>query len=97
METNYIKCGNCLDLLQELPHNSIDCIVTSPPYDNLRAYGGYEFDFEGIAKELYRVMKPNAVMVWVVGDSTSNGTESGWHSSITENILGLNLTLIIVN
>lgn len=63
---NYIKCGNCLDLLQELPHNSIDCIVTSPPYDNLRAYGGYEFDFEGIAKELYRVMKPNAVMVWVV-------------------------------
>lgn len=93
MKTNYIKCGNCLDLLQELPHNSIDCIVTSPPYDNLRAYGGYEFDFEGIAKELYRVMKPNAVMVWVVGDSTSNGTESGtsFKQALYFTEIGLNL------
>lgn len=90
---NYIMCGNCLDLLQELPHNSIDCIVTSPPYDNLRAYGGYEFDFEGIAKELYRVMKPNAVMVWVVGDSTSNGTESGtsFKQALYFKEIGLNL------
>jgi len=50
--------------------------LTSPPYDNLRTYGGYTFDFETIAKELYRVTKPGGVVVWVVGDETENFCES---------------------
>ncbi|GAH22913.1 unnamed protein product [marine sediment metagenome] len=60
-----------------LPNNSIDLTVTSPPYDNLRTYGGYKFDFEPIAQELYRVTKNGGVVVWVVGDATINGSETG--------------------
>ena len=48
---------DCLDGLKQLSDNSIDLVVTSPPYDNLRTYNGFTFDFKGIAKELYRVMK----------------------------------------
>lgn len=70
--------GNCLDVMKEkIPDNSIDLTVTSPPYDDLRKYNGYSFDFEGIAKELYRVTKDGGVVVWVVGDKTSKGSESG--------------------
>jgi len=55
---------------------SIDLTVTSPPYDNLRKYNGFVFDFENIAKELYRVTKPGGVVVWVVGDATVNGSKT---------------------
>ena len=60
--------GNCLDVMKEkMSDNSVDLTVTSPPYDDLRKYNGYSFDFEGIAKELYRVTKDGGVVVWVVG------------------------------
>ena len=55
----------------------IDLTVTSPPYDNLREYNGYSFEFEDIAKELYRVTQPNGLVVWVVGDATIKGSETG--------------------
>jgi DNA modification methylase len=57
--------------------NSIDLTVTSPPYDNLRKYKGYSFDFKTIARELFRVTKTGGVVVWVVGDATIKGSESG--------------------
>lgn len=60
-----------------MPNGHIDLTLTSPPYDNLRTYNGYSFDFESIAKELYRVTKPNGMLVWVVGDSVIDGSESG--------------------
>ena len=63
--------------MKQLDDNSIDLTVTSPPYDNLRTYNGFSFDFEGIAKELYRVTKDGGVVVWVVGDATINGSETG--------------------
>jgi site-specific DNA-methyltransferase (adenine-specific) len=69
--------GDCLEVMKSLPSQSIDLTVTSPPYDNLRNYKGYSFDFEGIAKELYRVTKDGGVVVWVVGDATINGSETG--------------------
>jgi len=69
--------GDCLEVMKSLPSQSIDLTVTSPPYDNLRTYNGYSFDFEGIAKELYRVTKDGGVVVWVVGDATINGSETG--------------------
>ena len=68
---------DCLSVMKTLPDNSVDLTVTSPPYDNLRTYNGYVFDFEGIAKELYRVTKEGGVVVWVVGDATINGSETG--------------------
>ncbi len=63
--------------MQGFPDNCIDLTVTSPPYDNLRTYNGFVFDFEGIAKGLYRITKPGGVVVWVVGDATINGSETG--------------------
>lgn len=69
--------GDCLEVMKTLPDSHIDLTVTSPPYDNLRTYNGFTFDFENIAKELYRITKPGGVIVWVVGDATINGSESG--------------------
>ena len=77
MNLNHIYCGDCLEVLKTFPDECIDLTVTSPPYDNLRRYGGYTFDFEGIAKELYRVTKNGGVVVWIVSDQTRNGSESG--------------------
>ena len=74
---NSIINSDCLEGLKNIPEDSVDLTVTSPPYDDLRKYKGYSFDFEGIAQELYRVTKPGGVVVWVVGDSTNNGSESG--------------------
>ncbi len=64
-----IHSGDCVDFMQRiLPPQCIDLTVTSPPYDNLRNYRGYEFRFEEIARGLYRVTKKGGVVVWVVGD-----------------------------
>ncbi len=57
--------------------NSIDLTITSPPYDSLRVYNGYSFDFENTSKELYRITKQGGVLVWIVGDATEKGSETG--------------------
>jgi DNA modification methylase len=74
---NKIHNENCLDTMFKMPDNFIDLTVTSPPYDNLRTYNGYSFDFESIAKELYRTTKKGGVVVWVVGDATIKGSKTG--------------------
>ena len=60
-----------------MPDGFIDLTVTSPPYDDLLTYNGYSFDFEAVAKELFRVTKDGGVVVWVVGDATIKGSETG--------------------
>ena len=55
--------GDCLEKLKDIPDGSIDLVVTSPPYDDIRNYNGYSFDFKGIAKELFRVIKKGGVVV----------------------------------
>jgi len=77
LELNKIYNCDCLDGFKMLDDNSIDLTVTSPPYDNLRKYKGYNWDFEITAKELYRVTKHGGVVVWIVGDATINGSETG--------------------
>lgn len=77
MEIDYLKCGDCKELLKEIDDNSIDLTVTSPPYDNLRSYNGYTFDYRPIIEELFRVTKEGGVVVWVVADATVNGSETG--------------------
>jgi DNA modification methylase len=77
LELNRIYNENCLDTMAKMPDGFIDLTVTSPPYDNLRTYNGYSFPFEEIAKELYRVTKQGGVVVWVVGDATVKGSETG--------------------
>lgn len=77
MEVNRIYCENNLETCKRMPDGFVDLVVTSPPYDNLRTYNGYEWDFEGLANELFRVVKKGGVVVWVVGDATINGSETG--------------------
>ncbi|MBE2255213.1 MAG: site-specific DNA-methyltransferase [Ignavibacteria bacterium] len=77
MELSKVYNEDCLETMSKMPDNFIDFIITSPPYDDLRNYNGYKFEFEKIAKELYRVLKNNGVMVWVVSDKTENGSETG--------------------
>jgi DNA modification methylase len=72
-----IRNEDCLVTMADMPDKYVDMVLTSPPYDNLRAYNGYSFDFEAVARELFRVIKDNGIVVWVVGDSTINGSETG--------------------
>lgn len=74
---NRIINENCVSAMKRLKDGCIDLTVTSPPYDNLRNYNGYDFDFEEIAKELFRVTKEGGVVVWIVGDAVINGSETG--------------------
>ena len=76
MEINKIYNENCLETMAKMSDNFIDLTVTSPPYDDLRTYNGYCFDFENVAKELFRVTKQGGVVVWNVNDATKNGSES---------------------
>jgi len=77
VKENSVIQGDCLEVLKTFEDGCIDLTVTSPPYDNLRTYNGYTFDFEGIARELFRVTKQGGVVVWVVGDATIKGSETG--------------------
>lgn len=76
IEINKIYNENNCDTMSRMPDNFIDLTVTSPPYDKLRDYDGYEWNFELVAKELYRVTKIGGVVVWIVNDSTINGSET---------------------
>lgn len=77
LELNKIYNMDCLEGLKLLDDNCVDLTVTSPPYDDLREYNGYSFDFKNITKELYRVTKEGGVVVWIVSDKTEKGNESG--------------------
>ena len=72
-----LHCANCVDFMADMEADSVDMTLTSPPYDDLRTYNGYTFDFESIAKGLFRITKQGGVVVWVVADKTKDGDESG--------------------
>ena len=76
-EGGFLLNCNCVDGMKLIEDNIIDLTVTSPPYDDLRKYKGFSFDFENVAKELYRITKQGGTVVWIVGDQTLNGSESG--------------------
>jgi len=88
IDINTLYNENCLITMSKIPDNTIDLTLTSPPYDDLRTYNkhlsgnktefnGYSFPFEQIARELFRITKKGGVVVWVVGDSTNKGSETG--------------------
>ena len=93
LELDKIHCGDNCDLMAKMPRESVDLVVTSPPYDDLRTYGGHSWDFFGVAWHLKRLLKPGGVIVWVVADATKDGSETG--SSMEQALhfkrLGLNL------
>lgn len=84
---NKIYNESCLETMKRMPNEFIDLVVTSPPYDDLRTYNnhikknseynGYTFPFEEITKELYKKLKKGGVVVWIVGDATIEGDETG--------------------
>ena len=81
MQINKCYNENCLDTMAKMPDNFVDLTVTSPPYDNLRTYNGEivwtELIWKTIINELYRITKKGGVVVWVVGDATVKGSETG--------------------
>jgi DNA modification methylase len=77
---NKIINEDSVNALKKLPSDCIDLTVTSPPYDDIRDYNGFNFTDSAvniIIQELYRITKIGGVVVWVVGDSTIDGSESG--------------------
>jgi DNA modification methylase len=85
--------GDNCDVMGEMPRESVDLVVTSPPYDDLRTYGGHSWDFYGVAWQLKRLLKPGGVIVWVVADATVDGSETGtsMEQALHFKRLGLNL------
>lgn len=73
---NQIYCGDCVEVLAYFPDDCIDLIITSPPYDSIRDYNGFVFNFPLISREMYRVLQSGGVVVWVVNDETLKGSES---------------------
>jgi len=77
LELNKIYHTEAINGMKLLDDNSIPFTLTSPPYDNIRKYKGFTFNFKGIADELYRITSPGGVIVWIVGDGTEKGGETG--------------------
>ncbi len=90
------------EYLKEFPSDSIDLVITSPPYDDLRDYEGnlsWNFDiFKEISSELYRIVKKGGVVVWVVGDKTIKGNKSltSFRQALHFQELGFNMYDIII-
>ena len=81
MEQNNIYLGDCLEIMKSFPDESVDCIITSPPYDNLRQYNktllwNNEI-WEKTILEFFRIIKQGGIVVWIVGDAVINGSETG--------------------
>ena len=74
---NKIIQGDCVNILNTLPNDCIDLVITSPPYDDLRDYKGYKFDVHSLVNILVKKIKMGGVVVWVVGDSVVDGSETG--------------------
>lgn len=78
--TEIMNClihGDCVLEMKKLPDECIPLTVTSPPFDQMRVYGGHPFDFESVARELFRITMPGGVVAWHVREQCEHGKESG--------------------
>ncbi len=98
MIVNHIYCGDSSILLKDVNDGSIDCVITSPPYGDIRTYGTdtkmkYDCEWESIISQLVRVIKKGGVIIWVVGDQVVKGSESGesFRQALHFMELGMNL------
>lgn len=92
-----LKCGDCLEIMKNIPDNSIDLVVTSPPYDDLRDYNS-EINFTEIIKQLYRVVKDGGVVIWNVNDRIKNGSKTltSFKQAILFNDNGFNVNDVMI-
>ena len=95
---NKIHNESCLDTMAKMPDDFIDLTVTSPPYDNLRTYDGNiaqwgEHIWKAVIQNLFRITKQGGVVVWIVGDATIKGSETGtsFKQALWANECGFNL------
>jgi len=72
LPVNKILCGDAVETLRMLPSNSIDVVVTSPPYDDIRTYNGFSLDLPAVGRELHRVLKEGGIAAMVIQDATRN-------------------------
>lgn len=89
---------NNLDTMSRMPDNFIDLTVTSPPYDGLRIYNGYSFEFEKVANELFRITKNGGVVVWIVNDQRikNNRTLTHFKQALFFQNIGFNVLDIMI-
>jgi len=76
MEFGKVYLENCIETLRKMPDDFVDMTITSPPYDDLRDYNGFQFPIDEIAELLYQRTVDGGVVIWVVGDRTLHGNES---------------------
>ncbi|PIU83918.1 MAG: site-specific DNA-methyltransferase [Elusimicrobia bacterium CG06_land_8_20_14_3_00_38_11] len=67
---NTIQNIDCIKGMKHLPDNSVDLVVTSPPYDGIRKYNGFSINLSEVGKELFRVLKDGGIAVMVIQDQT---------------------------
>lgn len=77
IEENRLYNMDCLECFRLLPDNSIDMVITSPPYDDMRSYKGFHLDLHATGVEIARVFKEGGVCVMVMQDRTKNWRKSG--------------------
>lgn len=98
IELNQFYAGEAVSFMQKhIPDDFVDLTVTSPPYDDIRIYKGFVFDYQSMLTELYRITKPGGVVVWVVGDQTINGSETltSFKHALFAKELGFNIETMI--
>jgi len=93
-----LMLGDCIEQMKKIPDGSVDLTVTSPPYDTLRTYNGNndrwnEHVWQTAISELHRVTAEGGVVVWVVGDATVKGGETGTSFKQTLHAMGCGFTL----
>ena len=98
VELNKLYTADCVEFMKKMDSNFVDLTVTSPPYDDLRDYKGFSFEFPQIAKELYRVTKKGGIVVWVVGDKIRNGNRSltSFKQALTFQEVGFNVHDVMI-
>jgi len=95
---NQIICGDCKEIMHLIPDEVINLTVTSPPYDDLRNYNGFTFDYESIGRELFRITEKGGVLVWVVGDRILKGnrTLTSFRQALCFQEIGFNVHDIMI-
>jgi DNA modification methylase len=103
IELNKIYNEPCLDTLSKMNDDSIDCVITSPPYWQLRDYGydgqwGLEPTFQGyldhlwqMMDDIYRVLKPTGTCWINLGDSYNGNKKSNNDPKQNESLIKSNV------
>ena len=94
-----IQNTDAISFLDKQPQESVDCFLTSPPYDQIRKYRGFNFDFEPIAQRMVKALSQGGTILWNVADQTRQQNQSGssFRQALYFQSLGLKLneTLIV--